>query len=125
LTFSPELNSREASVPQKTAASSILLRKGKKLIPVNVSKIDWIESDGNYLDIFVGDDRYTMRKSLKAILESLSSDDFIKIHKQYIVRITAIEEVFLSDNKVKVRDTFLPIGRKYKSELLDKLDDFD
>jgi len=101
-----------------TPNNTILLRKGRQLIPVEKDTIYWIESDGNYCDIHAESGRYAVRKSLKKMLEELPKDSFLQIHKQFIIRVSAIEGIFLSENNLKIGDELLPIGRKYKAELL-------
>ncbi|MBO7507693.1 MAG: LytTR family transcriptional regulator [Paludibacteraceae bacterium] len=46
--------------------------------------------------------------------ESLPGGDFVRIHRSYLVRRSAI--IFVSSDSLQVGDTSLPISRKYREE---------
>ena len=54
-----------------------------------------------------------------AVYEQLPHDDFIRIHKSYIISIKCME--YIEGNLVKIAKESLPIGQNYKDELLRRL----
>lgn len=61
------------------------------------------------------------RKSLSLFIKELKSNDFIQIHKSFIVNKNFIKEI--KSQEVILKDmTVLPIGRSYKSTLQNKYD---
>ena len=51
-------------------------------------------------------------RSLKSFEEQFDPEQFIRIHKSYIISIDKILDI--RNNKVKVKDKYLPIGESYK-----------
>lgn len=65
-----------------------------KLLKINISDIDYIESNGNYIYIYHDGTRTLANSSMKEIETKLTPDMFIRVHKSFIVsldRITGIE----------------------------------
>jgi len=81
-------------------------------------EILWISSEGNYTTIHTKDNLLTNRISLNSILKILPEGHFLKIHKSYIVRITAIDMVNKSKNEVTINEIVIPVGRTYKPDFL-------
>jgi DNA-binding LytR/AlgR family response regulator len=53
---------------------------------------------------------------MRTFEERLPANDFIRIHKSYIVAIKQIN--FLEKNRVVIQDQYLPVGDTYKDALL-------
>ncbi len=111
--FSPQ---REIVVEKQE--NFLFVRKGKEMVRVGVEQIDWIKSDGNYCDLCVGDKRYSIKISMRKLLEESKLKDFLRIHKSYAVHKNKIEGVFLSENQLRVGGELLPLGRHYREEIL-------
>jgi two-component system LytT family response regulator len=60
---------------------------------VAAGDIDWIEADGNYMVLHVGDARHRLRASLAALTEGLDPKRFVRIHRSVIVNVDRIREV--------------------------------
>ena len=88
---------------------------------INVVDINWIMSEGNYVTIYVGEKKYAIKWSLTQIKNELPADDFIQIHKRYIINIDKVERLNLANNQITIADTPLPIGRTFKSDLIERL----
>lgn len=73
-------------------------------------KINYIESDGNYLLFYTDNKTYKVRSTIKNILSELSID-FIQTHRAYIVNKNKIEK--FSNKNLIVRNTAIPISENY------------
>ncbi|MDZ7772280.1 MAG: LytTR family DNA-binding domain-containing protein [Balneolaceae bacterium] len=82
-------------------------------------RIRYIESDRDYVKVHLVDGEYMFRQSLKYWLEILPEADFAQVHKSYIVNISRIRRI--SGNRIIMEDGNLPIGRNYKEDFLDKI----
>ncbi len=100
----------------------------KKSIFINVDKthhkiilddIIYIESDRNYLTIITTTQKLTYIESLKNWTEKLCDEQFVQVHKSYIINSKKVDRV--SGNQVFINDLKIPIGRTYKQELLKQL----
>jgi hypothetical protein len=61
-----------------------------RLYPLDPEKIDYIESDGNYVSIRSGKDAYISRDSIKRLAGELAHLGFIRIERSLLVNIRAV-----------------------------------
>jgi DNA-binding LytR/AlgR family response regulator len=67
-----------------------------RLYPLELSKIDYIESDGNYVTIRSGGAGYLSRDSLKRLSVALADHGFVRIERSLLVNIGAVSYVELA-----------------------------
>ncbi len=97
----------------------ISVRSNYSLVKIRIDDIMLIESFDDYLNICLKDKKvYVVRMTMTKILEELPGDEFVRIHRSYIVPIKQIETVrnktvFLCDKKI-------PVGSKYEQEFFEK-----
>ena len=60
---------------------------------VAATDVDWIEADGNYMVLHVGEAQHRLRASLAGLTEGLDPKQFVRIHRSVIVNIDRIREV--------------------------------
>jgi two-component system LytT family response regulator len=68
----------------------------QRLYPLELSKIDYIESDGNYVTIRSGGAEYLSRDSIKRLSVALSDHGFVRIERSLLVNISAVSYVELA-----------------------------
>jgi len=64
-----------------------------RVVFIDTSTIDWIDSNGNYAQLHVGNQQYEIRETLSAIERRLDPLDFVRIHRSTIVNIRSIKEI--------------------------------
>ena len=124
--LSPTLENRiieEENLPDEPIADTqkLYFKSGKELVQVNLMDLNWLESDRNYCDLYTNDRRFTLRISLRKLLQQLPADKFMKIHKRFVVRIDAIDKVVLSENKVYIGEEAISLGRKFRADFLKRI----
>lgn len=67
-----------------------------RLYPLELSKIDYIESDGNYVTIRSGGTEYLSRDSIKRLSVALADHGFVRIERSLLVNIGAVAYVELA-----------------------------
>lgn len=97
----------------------ILLHADHKIYKVQLSEIQYIEGLKEYVSYFTPGKRIIVLQSLKSIEETLPSDQFIRVHRSYIVPIRKIKT--LEGNQVQIGEKLIPIGRSYKEEVLKRV----
>lgn len=106
---------------KRSSANIITIREGKKIIPIEVSNIEWITSDKPYVAIHTKEGRYLHSSTLKKILNKLDNPDFVRIHRSTIVNVSKIEKLVSrlnGDYDVLMKDgKELRLSRNYKSKL--------
>lgn len=94
---------------------------------VDVDNISYLKADGNYTAIhLIGGAKHHVSKTLKEYEEILCEhgiNQFIRIHKTYIVNITCIDHLEKGEEAfLKLKDgTRLEVSRRKKNELLSRL----
>jgi two-component system, LytTR family, response regulator len=85
---------------------------------LKLEEVDWIESDGNYLRIHSGQRSHLIRGTISSWTERLNKQQFIRIHRRFLVNVDRIKEVqpwFAGDCIVFLRDgTKLRLSRTYR-----------
>ena len=92
-----------------------------KIVKILYSEICHIKADGNYSAIQTKDEKHVIKKSLKRIQETLPDELFVKIYRSILVNILFIDSVSLVKNEVVIGDESLPLSRKYKPLLKERL----
>ncbi len=100
---------------------SIFIKDGSKLVRVDFDELLFIKSEGNYAN-FVQDQAQTMSLMSMKDLETKLPKEFIRVHRSFIVNTKKIQ-VILQD-EILIKDKRIPIGEKYKSELLNAIKEF-
>ncbi|MBF4466193.1 LytTR family DNA-binding domain-containing protein [Flavobacterium sp. LC2016-12] len=92
--------------------------KFQKLV---LDEILYIESLQNYVCIHTLKQQIITHSSLKNVVESLPSADFIQIHKSYVISLKHIES---TDNfSVFINEKELPIGATFKNYFFEKIEE--
>jgi DNA-binding LytR/AlgR family response regulator len=94
----------------------IFVKSDYKLVKIEISEIQYVESLKDYVKIVAGDKPIVTLSSMKAIEEKLVTPDFIRVHRGFIVNIRKIQ--YIHRNFVKVGDKEIPIGDNYKENFL-------
>ena len=96
--------------------------KQQQVKKVMFSGITWIHAEGNYSFIHTSANvKYARKKTLKSFAQELDSR-FIRIHKAYIINKTFVKRIDLGNKSILVGETELPLGRHYRNELEELLD---
>jgi two-component system, LytTR family, response regulator len=90
---------------------------------IKFADITYIESAGNYITIFKSDERLTIYQSLYSIKSILDSQNFMQVHKSYIINLNHIESVKGLDLFVKYKSETqsVPMSNTYKDQILKRL----
>ena len=99
-----------------TKSEFIFLSSNKKHFQIKVDDILYIEAAGNYCKVVLKNDSILIRDKISNMLEKLSSENFLQVHKSFIIaksHITSIE-----GNRILIEGTTIPIGKMYKSNVI-------
>ncbi len=94
----------------------IYVRADYSLIKIMFADILYIESLGDYINIFIHNQkRITTRMTMKVIIEKLPAKEFIRVHRSFIVPLKRIENV--RNKTIMVAGKEIPIGSIYEEEI--------
>ncbi len=105
------------------SGQSVVVRQEYDNISIPVDDILYIEAMEGYSKIYrVSAERVMTRKILKKLLQLLPGNEFIRIHRSYIVPRSKIKS-FSKQDVCLINDITLPIGRQYAPEIATRLMD--
>jgi DNA-binding LytR/AlgR family response regulator len=111
-----ENNPITAQPDQNTLSEHIFLSSNKKHFQVKISDILYIEAAGNYSKVVLKNDSILVRDKISNLLEKISTEKFIQVHKSFIVAIEHINS--LEGNRILIGNNTIPIGKMYKSNII-------
>ena len=82
---------RTASSPSENETIVVTSTRGATVLHLN--EIDWIESAGNYCQLWIGTRSYFLRESLQVLEERIQQHGFIRAHRRALVRLDAVREL--------------------------------
>ena len=97
----------------------IFLKADRKMVKVYLKDILYIESLKDYVRIKTPDREIVSLQKISYLEQKLPEDFFMRIHRSFIVPIKKIEA--FSNHAVEVGGKELPIGRNYKNQVLEVL----
>ena len=83
-------------------------------VKIDLKDILYIEGLKDYVKIYTGSKPILTLLSLKGIQEKLPADQFIRVHRSFIVSINKIESI--QRNRIIIGEKRIPIGDSYKNE---------
>ena len=106
---------------EKTA-DSIVVKQEYNNVTIPINDILYVEAMENYTKIFKTSGGYTLlRTNMKTIQELLPENNFLRIHRSYIIPIEKVE--IFSKKRIKLigQEIFLPVGRQFANHIYDIL----
>lgn len=104
------LNSKQNTHDNQT----IIIETSGKKIKLQLSKIMYVQSDGNYIEIYLDEIHYVVRDKLSRFVKALPENNFMsQIHMRYLVNKNFI--ALATSNFVIINDVEIPISKKYKA----------
>ncbi|MBL7866401.1 MAG: response regulator transcription factor [Flavobacterium lindanitolerans] len=115
------LSTNTANIEVKTKESVpdefILVKSGIKNYKINTNDIIYIESLKDYIKInTTGDKNITSKYKIGDIQQELNQDNFLRIHRSFIINTSKITAFTL--NEIEVGGIEIPIGASYKEDVL-------
>lgn len=105
----------------------IVIRDRDRVLFVEVSEIDWIGADGDYVRIHVGGKSHLVRDTMAAMEQRLDTATFVRIHRSAIVSVSRIRELRPYSSReyaVILNDgTKLRLSRRYRERLRGRFGD--
>jgi two-component system LytT family response regulator len=103
----------------------ILIKSIGSVLVVPVETLDWIQADGDYARLHAAGGEHLLRETLHSLEARLDPNDFVRIHRSFLVRTSRVREVRLEDNgdgTIRLEDgATLPVSRTYREALLKAL----
>lgn len=113
-----QINNNYKRTEEEFLDDTLFIKVNQLLQKVSIRDITHIRSEGNYCMIFTNEKKYAIKISMIRLFNNLLGNGFIQAHKSYLVQLSKIDNIDISSNEVLIGDIRIPLGRKYKQELL-------
>ncbi len=97
------------------AAGHIFVKEGYDWVRVRLDEVLYVQSDTNLLFIYERQRRIVTRMTLAELLELLPADRFMRIHKSYVVALSAIQK--MEKHQVTLETVTVPLAITYREAL--------
>lgn len=102
-----------ASAPSQAKAEDyIFVKSDYKTLKIDLANIYYLEGLGDYVAIHLREKKVLTLENMKHFERVLSGQNFIRVHKSYLIAIDKIE--FIERNRIVIKGERLPIGATYK-----------
>ena len=110
-----------SKIPTKTQETAtrkdIFIKSGYELIKVTIDDILYIKSDADYTEIILENKKYLSSESLRHWTENLDNQQFVRVHKSYIINTNKIQKI-VGNQLFITKKMVVPIGRAYKEKFI-------
>jgi LytTr DNA-binding domain len=98
-----------------------MVRKLGKEFLIAAGEIEWLQAQGNYVNLQVRGRAYPLRSTMAAVQVLLDPAKFVRVHRSHIVNLDyllEIEPLDTGDARLKLRDgTLVSCSRTYRGDL--------
>jgi two-component system LytT family response regulator len=110
---------RRMSPKPQAAAADLFVKVGTRTIKVDFNDVLYIEALSTYSVLVTPSHKHIVYLTLKNLAERLPFDNFLRVHRSYIVNMQRIEAV--EDYMLKLGAYEVPVGKSYQEEFLRNL----
>jgi two-component system LytT family response regulator len=98
----------------------IFVKTEHKIQKIELNDILYIEGLKDYISIFTKTERVITLQNMKKMEETLPSNQFIRVHKSYIIALDKIESIERS--RIAICGKIIPIGDTYRDEFFKRIE---
>ena len=110
---------KNSTTPVPAKAGYIYIKEDGKLVKILYPDILYIQAMKDYLKIVTAGKTYVTHMTMKAILDLLPGDVFLRSHRSYIVSIQHV--LSAGGSEVLVGDKSLPLSESFRKNVMDNL----
>jgi DNA-binding LytR/AlgR family response regulator len=104
------------------SSSFIFIKKQNILHRIHYDEIRYVQAEGNYCYILTSKGgKYASKISLRQLMLRLPEDQFVRIHKSYVLNFYHLVKIDTKERLAYIGDHSLPVGRTFLNELTDRM----
>jgi len=85
----------------------LVVEKNGREIFLPVERLDWAESDRNYVNLRAGAETWTLRSTLESLIQQLDPEQFVRINRSQLVNLDRVREMqpwFHGERRIVLKD---------------------
>lgn len=98
--------------PANSKPAYIFIKTENRIVKINLTDIYYFEGARDYVVIHTKSETILTLQSMKSIQEMLPAEDFVRVHKSFILAIDKID--FIERSRISIKDKLIPITDTYK-----------
>jgi len=98
---------------------SIFVKANDQIINLKLTDVLWVEAYGDYVNFVTEKNRYLVHSTMKGIENKLPADQFVRVHRSFIIRPDKID--LIEESVIQIGKKLVPIGESYRQELMSRL----
>ena len=114
----------EETRPAHPRRERLMVRSGARVVFIEVRQVDWVEAEGNYVRLHVGEESHLIRDTMHAVEARLGSQ-FVRIHRSRIANTDKVQELRIASNgeyEIVLRTgRTLRVSRLYRDKISERL----
>jgi len=120
--FSQKKQFQEIDPIQHTKDSSnyVFIKTENRHQKIFLKDILYIQGLKDYLMIYTPQGRVLTLQSFQSLFKILPENEFIRVHKSYVVSLNKIENI--ERNRIKIGDKIIPIGETFRKDFLQHIE---
>ena len=103
------------------SADVLYLRESNRHVRVSLREVLRIEADNAYVHLHTLARKHTIRTTLHEFEKQLPADQFVRVHRSWLVRLSAIDVISYAEGTVSVAGAEVPLARSCRDELRQRL----
>lgn len=104
-----------------TQKGYVFVKSNSKLVKLKNEDIFYIEALKDYVVIHMKETRYTIHSTMKDIDSKMGNEEFVRVHRSFIVRLDKIATIEYPNLTLEDIDKLIPIGGSYRDELNNRI----
>ena len=112
----------ETNNHQQESSSTIFVKEKNQFSRLDKDEILFVEAYGDYVNIYTSNQKYTIHSTMKNMEKKLDDNNFMRVHRSYIVNLDKIET--FDETLVFIQRNMIPIGGSFKDKLIKRLNLF-
>lgn len=108
--------------PAKTVQENddyLFVKTERKFVRIDLNELLYVETVGDYSIFKTKDQQFTVHATLKSVKERLSSPNFLKVHRSFIVNLDKIKDI--EDSSLLIGDKVIPVSRNHRNRLMERI----
>lgn len=110
----------DAQQPVQLHSKDLYIKTDSKIVKIHLKDLLYVEALADYVMFYTANgSRHVVHSTMKGVEKRLSSGDFMRVHRSFIINIEKIESI--EDLSIVINKKLIPIGASYKDGFLKKL----
>lgn len=99
-------------ISKSSENAQIVIKENYQNVIIKHNDILFIESEGNYLNIYTTIKKHLIRMTLEEMFELLSNDNFVKVHRSYVINKTKVTT--FNKKEIEIGEYKIPLSRGFE-----------